>query len=390
MKFEKYPFEKLRELLHNIEPTDRYEPSDLTIGEPQFETPEFIQDELKHTVSLLNKYPKTAGESYLKDSLIGFVQKRFGVHLEPAQIIPTFGTREVLFNFPQFLLADVEEPVMAFTNPFYQIYEGAAIASKSKIIHINLTKENHFAPVITDEELKKCDLVILNYPNNPTGATVTKEVLVEWVKKSIEYGFVLMNDECYSEIYFDDNHKPVSLLEACVAAGNLAYKNCLVVNSISKRSSAPGLRSGFIAGDRQILTKYLQYRTYVGCAVPLPLQTAAATAWGAENHVAGFRKLYKQNFLLAKEILGVKPSRATFYIWLEVKDELLFTQQLYLKQNIKVLPGSFLGRDGMGKNYVRIALVEKPEKTREVLARLKEFIHYYRDFMEFREQDGAE
>ena len=389
MKFEKYPFEKLRELLHNIEPTEQYELSDLTIGEPQFDTPEFIQDELKHTVSLLNKYPKTTGESYLKDSLLGFVHKRFSVHLVPEQIIPTFGTREVLFNLPQFLLSDIENPVMAFTNPFYQIYEGAAIASKAEIIYINLVKENNFAPVIADEDLKKCDLVILNYPNNPTGAVISKELLVEWVKKSIEYGFILVNDECYSEIYFDENQKPISLLEACVAAGNLAFKNCLVVNSISKRSSAPGLRSGFIAGDREILKKYMQYRTYAGCAIPLPLQTAAATAWGAENHVVGFRKLYRQNFLLAKEILGIRPSKATFYIWLEVKDELLFTQQLYLKKNIKVLPGSFLGRDGLGKNYVRIALVQKPEITKEVLKRLKEFIHFYRDFIEFREQDGA-
>lgn len=390
MKFEKYPFEKLAELLKNIEPAGQYEPSDLTIGEPQFETPSFIQDELKHTAMLLNKYPKSAGESYLKDALLGFVHKRFGIHLVPEQIIPTFGTREALFNLPQFLLFDTEDPVMAFTNPFYQIYEGAAIASKAEIIHINLTKDNNFKPVISDEQLRKCDLVILNYPNNPTGATITKEELVEWVKKSREYGFILVNDECYSEIYFDEKHKPVSLLEACVAAGNLAFKNCLVLNSISKRSSAPGLRSGFVAGDREILKKYMQYRTYVGCASPLPLQTAAATAWGAENHVSGFRKLYQQNFLLAKEILHIKPSAATFYIWLEVKDELTFTQQLYLKKNIKVLPGSFLGRDGMGKNYVRIALVEKPEKTKEVLLRLKEFINYYRDYITLREENESE
>ncbi len=390
MRFEKYPFERLAELLQSIEPAEKYPLSDLTIGEPQFETPEFIQEEVKHTVSLLNRYPKTGGESYLKDALIGFVRKRFNVSLVPEQIIPTFGTREVLFNFPQFLLANSDEPVMAFTNPFYQIYEGAAIASRAEIIHINLTKEDRYAPVIPDEKLRKCDLVVLNYPNNPTGATVTKELLVEWVKKSIEFGFVLLNDECYSEIYLDDRHKPVSLLEACVAAGNLAYKNCLVVNSISKRSSAPGLRSGFIAGDREILKKYLQYRTYVGCAIPLPLQTAAATAWGAEKHVEEFRALYRKNLLLAKEILGIHPPKATFYVWLPVKDELLFTKELYRRENIKVLPGSFLGREEMGKNYVRIALVEDPEKTKSMLLRLKEFIHYYRDHILVKEEDTDE
>ncbi|MCG3675529.1 succinyldiaminopimelate transaminase [Aliarcobacter butzleri] len=374
MNFEKYPFEKLNELLKDIVPNEKYELSVLTIGEPKFETPQFIQDKLKETSSFLRKYPSTIGEPFLRESMINFVKNRFNVSLKMSQIIPTFGTREVLFNFPQFALFDKKNPVIAFTNPFYQIYEGAAIASRAEVIHINLTKENNFKANLSDEELKRCDLVILNFPNNPTSASMGVEELGLWVKKALEFDFILINDECYSEIYFDENTKPASLLEASIKVGNSEFKNILVMNSISKRSSAPGLRSGFIAGDETILKDYLQYRTYIGCASPVPLQEAAAVAWNDQNHVAEFRKIYKRNFEIAQEILGIPTPEATFYIWLEVENDLEFTKNLYKEKNIKVLPGSFLGRGGLGKEYVRIALVENEEKTKESLKRLKDFI----------------
>ena len=382
MNFETYPFEKLNNLLEGIEPSKDYKASSLTIGEPQFDTPSFIQDELKNSTALLNKYPKSAGEDYLKEAMINFVQNRFDVGLEKSEIIPTFGTREVLFNFPQFALfdkdgtsaSDKKNPTMAFPNPFYQIYEGAAIASRAEIIHMDMTKENDFLVSLTQEQMRKCDLVILNYPNNPTSATISNEDLQVWVKNALEFDFILVNDECYSELYFEDDKKPASLLEACKATGNDSFKNCLVLNSISKRSSAPGLRSGFIAGDAKILKDYMKYRTYVGCALPLPLQTTAACAWNDEKHVQKFRDVYKRNFEIAHDILGVDIPDATFYIWLEVEDELEFTKKLYEEKSIKVLPGSFLGRSGVGVGYVRIALVENEEKTKEVLTRLKEFI----------------
>ena len=374
MNFEKYPFEKLNELLKDIVPNEKYELSVLTIGEPKFETPQFIQDKLKETSSLLRKYPSTIGEPFLRESMINFVKNRFNVSLKMSQIIPTFGTREVLFNFPQFALFDKKNPVIAFTNPFYQIYEGAAIASRAEVIHINLTKENNFKANLSDEELKRCDLVILNFPNNPTSASMDIDELGIWVKKALEFDFILVNDECYSEIYFEENTKPASLLEAYIKVGNSEFKNVLVMNSISKRSSAPGLRSGFIAGDETILKDYLQYRTYIGCASPVPLQEAAAVAWNDQNHVAEFRKIYKRNFEIAQEILGIPTPEATFYIWLEVENDLEFTKNLYKEKNIKVLPGSFLGRGGLGKEYVRIALVENEEKTKESLKRLKDFI----------------
>ncbi|WP_323658068.1 succinyldiaminopimelate transaminase [Aliarcobacter butzleri] len=375
MNFEKYPFEKLNELLKDVVPNEKYELSVLTIGEPKFETPQFIQDKLKETSSLLRKYPSTIGEPFLRESMINFVKNRFNVSLKMSQIIPTFGTREVLFNFPQFALFDKKNPVIAFTNPFYQIYEGAAIASRAEVIHINLTKENDFKANLSDEELKRCDLVILNFPNNPTSASMDIDELGIWVKKALEFDFILVNDECYSEIYFEENTKPASLLEASIKVGNSEFKNVLVMNSISKRSSAPGLRSGFIAGDETILKDYLQYRTYIGCASPVPLQEAAAVAWNDQNHVAEFRKIYKRNFEIAQEILGIATPEATFYIWLEVENDLEFTKNLYKEKNIKVLPGSFLGRGGLGKEYVRIALVENEEKTKESLKRLKDFIN---------------
>lgn len=378
MQFEPYPFEKLNTLLDGITPNANYSPIALTIGEPQFETPAFIQKSLAKHSEELRRYPKTAGEGYLNESMRTFVKRRFNVELKSNELISAFGTREVLFNFPQFYLFDKAHPVMAYTNPFYQIYEGAAIASRAKVIHLNLTEQNSFKPIINEAELATCDLVILNFPNNPTASVLSVEELGEWVKLALKHDFCLINDECYSEIYTDQ--KVPSLLEASVHVGNTAFKNVLVINSISKRSSAPGLRSGFIAGDAQILKGYAQYRTYVGCASPLPLQAASAMAWGDDRHVDTARAVYAQNFKAAQEILGIKTSNATFYVWLKVDNALEFTQRLYRDYNVKVLPGEFLARENSagenpGIGYIRIALVEETARTIEALNRLKEALH---------------
>jgi len=373
MNFETYPFEKLNNLLADITPNGNYEPLSLTIGEPQFETPPFIIEKLNETAPLLNKYPKTSGEPILREAMLKYLETRFNLTLTNEQIIPTFGTREVLFNFPQFLLHDVENSVMAFPNPFYQIYEGAAKATNSKVIYLNLTNENNFQPEADEEALKSCDFVILNTPNNPTSSVMLMEELKKWVNLSHSCNFILLNDECYIDLYLD---KPLpSLLNASIEVGNVDFKNILVINSVSKRSSAPGLRSGFIAGDANILKEYMTYRTYVGCASPLPLQHAAAVAWADQAHVDEFRAKYIQNFELAKEILGITPPLATFYIWLEVDDEIEFTTRLYRDYNLKVIPGSFLGRKGQGTGFVRLALVYEVEKTQEALERIKEALN---------------
>ncbi|MCJ7764383.1 MAG: succinyldiaminopimelate transaminase [Thiovulaceae bacterium] len=377
MRFEPYPFEKLNRLLADITPNQELDPILLTIGEPQFETPDFIQEALRESTPLLKKYPKTAGEEHLIAAMLDFVKRRFNVELSRNELVSSFGTREVLFNFPQYLLFDKAAPQIAFTNPFYQIYEGAAIASRAEMHFLNLSEKNGYKPEMDEEVLKECDLVILNFPNNPTASCLSLEELGEWVKLALKHDFVLVNDECYSEIYTE---RPVpSLLEASKHVGNSSYKNVLVVNSISKRSSAPGLRSGFIAGDADILKGYQEYRTYVGAASPLPLQAAAAAAWSDEEHVVRSRVIYRHNFELAKEILGVEVPEATFYLWLKVDNALEMTKKLYKEYNLKVLPGEYLARtdergENPGRDYLRIALVENEEKTKEALLRIKEAI----------------
>jgi aspartate/methionine/tyrosine aminotransferase len=369
MNFETYPFEKLNYLLQDIQPNAAYDALSLTIGEPQFATPAFILDALNTHAPLLNKYPKTSGEAVLREAMLTYNFARFGLTLEDSQIIPTFGTREVLFNFPQFLLHDTQNPVMVFPNPFYQIYEGAAKATRSKVLYLNLNASNDFQPEIDEHSLAQADFVILNSPNNPTSSVMTMDDLKRWVTLALKHDFVLLNDECYADLYL--NEPLPSLLNASIEVGNKAFKNILVINSISKRSSAPGLRSGFIAGDAHILKRYMVYRTYVGCASPLPLQHAAAVAWADQEHVAVFRAKYKKNFEIAKKVLDIDAPEATFYIWLKVDDEIAFTIKLYKEYNLKVIPGSFLGREGEGKGYVRLALVYEAKKTEECLERVK-------------------
>lgn len=372
MTFQPYPFEKLNTLLDSVSPDTGHPLINLTIGEPQFETPDFIQQALCDHSALLKKYPRTSGETVLKESQQSFVKNRFGIALSGEQIIPTLGTREVLFNFPQFLLFGRENPTMAYTSPFYQIYEGAAIASRADSFHLTLNAQNGYVANPEDPRLQDCDLVILNYPNNPTGASADMDLLRRWVKTSLTYGFVLINDECYSEIYAEQ--KPVSLLEASIEAGNETFENILVVNSLSKRSSAPGIRSGFIAGDAAVLQRYMRYRTYVGCASPLPLQYAAAAAWQDFAHAEKIRHVYAQNLKVAREVLGIDVPQATFYLWLQVGDDETFARELFRKYHIKTLPGRYLGRESAGEGYVRIALVYDEKTTRDACEKIHAFL----------------
>lgn len=372
MYFQPYPFEKLNVLLGSVVPDEKLKPLALTIGEPQFETPKFIIETFKNSAHFLNKYPKIAGEQVLRDAQIDFVRRRFSVFLQPNELVTTMGTREALFNLPQFLLFDKPNPLIAYPNPFYQIYEGAAIASRARSVYLELKKENDFKPRIDEGVLRKCDLVILNSPSNPTASVMSLDELKEWTALALKYNFILINDECYSEIYCDK--PPHSLLEASIEIGNKSFKNILVLNSVSKRSCAPSLRSGFAAGDSSLLTQYAKYRTYAGCAAGVPVQLAAAKAWSDDLHTHETRLKYIKNFEIAKEILGVDRSKATFYIWLEVDNDEEFAKKLYEKKNVKVLPGSYLGRESAGKGYVRIALVLEERDLREALQRTADFI----------------
>ena len=315
--------------------------------------------------------------------MLGFIKRRFNVELEAQNLIPTFGTREVLFNFPQFYLFHQKSPTIAHPNPFYQIYEGAAIASRAKTIYMDLNAENHFKPLLTKEQMQECHLVILNSPNNPTGATLSLEELKKWVECALEFDFLLLNDECYSEIY--SKERPHSVLEASLAIGNTEFKNVLALNSISKRSSAPGLRSGFIAGNSNVLKDYLQYRTYVGCASPLPLQKAASYAWSDDAHTEFSRTQYAKNLQCAREIFQTKIPhlsipQETFYVWLPVENDLEFVRRVLREEDILVLPGSFLSRKNPlnhrnpGENFVRLALVYEENIIKDTLLRLQKWI----------------
>jgi len=372
MEFNKYPFEKLNDLLSGVKPNSEYSEILLTIGEPQFQTPQNIKDALIASIDKLNKYPKSSGEIELKEAQTSYLKRRFGVDVSLEQLIPTFGTREVLFNFPQFFLSDKKSPKVAFVNPFYQIYEGAAIASGAEVVYLNLEEQNGYKPTIDKEQLKDVDLVILNTPSNPTASVMSLDELKQWVELALEYDFLLINDECYIDIY---SNEPIpSILNASAEVGNSSFKNVLTLNSISKRNSAPGLRSGFIAGDADILKKYMRYRTYVGCASPLPLQMAAVVAWSDDESARGFREAYKENLEIASKILNVQKPEATFYIWLKVDNAIERAKELYEKYSVKVLPGEFLGREGAGVGYWRLALVYEPKVIKEAVERIKEFL----------------
>lgn len=370
MRFQPYPFEKLQSLISDIPAPENT--LKLTIGEPQFQTPQNIQDALKDSTQELRYYPKSKGEDYLYHSILDFISKRFKISMQKSQILPTLGTREVLFTLPQFLLFDIKDPKMAYPNPFYQIYEGASIASRAKSILMPLTKQNNFKPHLSKQDMQQVDLVILNSPNNPTGATLSLDELKQWVEYALEYDFILINDECYSEIY--QNTPPASILEASIALGNHNFKNILALNSISKRLSAPGLRSGFIAGDEDILSGYLTYRTYLGTAMSQPLQRAASIAWKSHDIAESIRLKYAHNLTLAQDTFkDAEIFPYSFYVWLYVDDDESFSKALFKHTGILSLPGSYLGREGLGKEYVRLALVYESDILKSALKQIQLF-----------------
>ena len=400
MTFNPYPFEKLRALLESCDTNANKTEScklhsssglNLSIGEPAFPSPTKVVQALCDNASLIRYYPTL--DSKLPEAQREFFYKRFNIALKEDELIPTFGSREVLFNFTHFIFTSTickkqNTPTLAFPNPFYQIYEGAQIPNHADAIYMPLNEQNDFKPKLLESDLRKVSMVILNSPNNPTGQILNREELMEWAKLALEYDFILVNDECYSEIYKDN--APPSLLEACKAIGNTSFKNSFVINSISKRLSAPGLRSGFIAGDSNILKDYKVFRTYVGISMPLTLQKASIIAWQEDEYAQSIRKKFAKNLEIAQEIFpNTHVYPYTFYLWLCVantkhkipKDftsDMLFTQELYKRSGHKVLPGSFLGREKSGMGYVRIALTHEEDIMRKALLDIKEC---YEDFI---------
>jgi N-succinyldiaminopimelate aminotransferase len=384
-----YPFEKLRRLFAGIAPIQGLKPIRLSIGEPQHATPQFIKDALVAGLDGLANYPTSAGSDELRSAMAGWIVRRYGLPALDAasQVLPVTGTREALFAFAQ-CVVDSSRPgaKVLCPNPFYQIYEGAAYLAGAKPVFLNQVRENGYAPdflSVPDSVWRDVQLAYVCSPGNPTGQVLSLEDWRTLFDLSDRYGFVIAADECYSEIYFQEDQPPLGGLEAAFALGRKDFRNLVMFSSLSKRSNVPGLRSGFVAGDAAILKKFLLYRTYHGCAMNPAVQAASIAAWSDEAHVVENRRLYREKFaavtpLVARHLEVSRPD-AGFYLWARTPfSDTEFARGLQAEYNVTVLPGSYLAReaDGVnpGANFVRIALVADMEECLEAARRIAEYM----------------
>jgi N-succinyldiaminopimelate aminotransferase len=383
-----YPFEKLAQLKNGITPPADKSPITLSIGEPAHATPQFIKDVLIENLNSISNYPTTKGISELRGAIANWLEKRFACSVNPeTQVLPVNGTREALFSFAQCVIDATKNPLVVMPNPFYQIYEGAALLAGAEPYFLNTTAETNYLPdfaAVPADVWERCQLLYICSPANPSGSVMSEvdfETVLELAEK---YDFIIASDECYSELYDDEANPPVGLLEVAAKMGNSEFKRCVVFHSLSKRSNCAGLRSGFVAGDAEILKSYFAYRTYHGCAMSVPTQYASIAAWQDEAHVVENRRLYREKFAAFVEILSdvctIQKPPASFYIWLKTSiSDTDFTQQLFAQENVTVLAGSFLSREFAGvnpaANHVRIALVAPLAECIEAAKRIKNFIN---------------
>ncbi len=386
-----YPFQRLAQLKKEVVAPTKLEPILLSIGEPKHATPAFISEALLTHLHSLSRYPLTRGDDALRQSISTWITQRFDLpadSIDPDQhVLPVNGTREGLFSFAQCVIDRNRDAMVVLPNPFYQIYEGAALLAGAQPHYVNCYRENGFLADfdgVPSQVWEKCQLLYLCTPANPTGAVFDEQQLQYLIDLAEKYDFVIASDECYSEIYLD-NDPPPGLLGAAARMGNIEYKRCAVFHSLSKRSNAPGLRSGFVAGDATLMKYFLKYRTYHGCAMPPPIQAASIEAWQDEQHVSENRHLYRQKFDAVLDILGLalalKRPVGAFYLWPETPiDDQKFTRDLFAQQHVMVLPGSYLSRRvngaNPGANHIRMALVASLEECKEAAERIKNFIHY--------------
>ena len=387
-----YPFERMRALFADVKPDDQYSPIVLSIGEPKHPTPDFIKQALSANLEKLANYPLTKGSVELRRAIGDYLTRRYTLgQLDiETQILPVNGTREALFAVAQ-CFVESNSPVL-MPNPFYQIYEGAALLAGAKPVYLNTTAENNFLPDIesvTPEQWQQCQLIYLCSPGNPSGTVAPKTLLQRLIELSDEYNFTIVSDECYAEIYQTDQIPPIGLLEVAQSMGRTDYKNCLVFHSLSKRSNAPGLRSGFVAGDATLISTFLRYRTYHGCAMSLPTQAASTAAWNDDEHVKENRALYTEKFKTVIDILSpavdVQNPDAGFYLWLNIsgatkqENDEQFAKRLYQQYNVTVLPGSYLSRESHGINpgtgFIRIALVADLEQCVDAATRIRDCLN---------------
>jgi N-succinyldiaminopimelate aminotransferase len=383
-----YPFEKLRELLAGVAPPAGLRPVSLGIGEPQHPTPQIIKDALAANLAGLARYPLTLGLPELRATMAEWLTRRHGAAIDPAkQVIPVSGSREALFSIAQAVLDPAEAGALVLTpNPFYQIYEGAALLGGARPYYLNATPRNGLRAdwaSVPEDTWRRVRLAFACSPNNPTGRVMGLEEWRGLFELSDRHGFVIVSDECYGEIYFDESKPPLGALGAAARLGRAGYPRLVVLGSLSKRSSAPGLRSGFAAGDAAILEKFVLYRTYHGSQMSNSVQLASIPAWKDEAHVAENRRLYREKFAAFYErvnpVLPLTRPDAAFYYWVAVPggDDLAFTRELYAATNVTVLPGSYIARDAHGANpgrgFVRMALVSTLDDAVEAAERIRHF-----------------
>jgi N-succinyldiaminopimelate aminotransferase len=387
-----YPFQKLAGLIEGITPPTEKKPIRLSIGEPQHAAPAFVLEALAGALAGLSNYPVTKGSAELRASIARWANRRFGLARAPLDperhVLPVAGTREAIFSIAQAVIdtTETQTPIVVSPNPFYQIYEGAALLAGAQPYFLDTIEENGYRmdfERVPREVWQRTQLVYLCSPGNPTGAVLKHDDFREIVALSQQYGFVIASDECYSELYFDESQPPMGLLEAAHELGIIEYENCLVFHSLSKRSNLPGLRSGFVAGDAKLLARYHQYRTYQGCALPPPAQIASIAAWDDETHVRANRDQYRAKFDAVLDILApvldVKKPEAGFYLWPRTpNDEQVFTRELYARENVLVVPGSYLSREARGANpgarRVRLALVAPLDECIEAAKRIRNYV----------------
>ncbi len=386
-----YPFEKLRALLGSVTPNPDKRPIALSIGEPKHTSPAFVAQALVDNLDKMAVYPTTLGVPALRETIGHWCERRFGVPegwIDPARhVLPVNGTREALFAFTQTVVNREANGLVVSPNPFYQIYEGAALLAGAQPHYLPCLSEHGFNPdfdAVPAETWQRCQILFLCSPGNPTGALIPVDTLKKLIALADQYDFVIASDECYSELYFDEATPPPGLLSACAELGRQDFKRCVVFHSLSKRSNLPGLRSGFVAGDAEILKAFLLYRTYHGCAMPVQTQLASVAAWNDEAHVLANRDLYREKFDAVLDILGpvldVQRPDGSFYLWPNVGgDDAAFCRDLYLEQHVTVVPGSYLSRDVDGFNpgagRVRLALVAPLAECVEAAERIRAFIN---------------
>ncbi|MBS0336041.1 MAG: succinyldiaminopimelate transaminase [Proteobacteria bacterium] len=384
-----YPFEKLRILLSGVTPNPGLAPINLSIGEPKHATPELVKSALVGALDGLSAYPATAGLPELREAIAGWLMRRYALaSVDPAtQVIPVNGSREALFSFAQTVIdPSGGDALVACPNPFYQIYEGAAVLAGATPVFLNATAETGFKVdyrCVEDSAWRKVQLVYACSPSNPSGAVMNLEDWRLLFELSDRHGFVIASDECYSELYYDESRPPLGALQAAEQLGRRGFPRLVVFSSLSKRSNAPGMRSGFVAGDAALLKSYLLYRTYHGSAMSVTVQRASIAAWRDEAHVVENRRLYAEKYravmpLLEGTLKAGMPDGG-FYLWMRTPaDDAEFARELLRDYNVLVLPGSFLARDcngvNPGRNYVRIALVQPQAECVDAIRRIISFI----------------